>query len=61
MMLVGWTTEALTKRRWAVQTRLANHFADLIAGLPTLQTFGRAKAQLQGLRRTCLLYTSRCV
>ena len=52
MMLVGWTTEALTKRRWAVQTRLANHFADLIAGLPTLQTFGRAKAQLQGLRRT---------
>jgi len=49
MALVGWTTEAITKRRWAVQTRLANHFADLIAGLPTLQVFGRAKAQAKGL------------
>ena len=49
MALVGWTTEAVTKRRWAVQTRLANHFADLIAGLPTLQVFGRAKAQAKGL------------
>lgn len=52
MALVGWTTEAVTKRRWAVQTRLANHFADLIAGLPTLQVFGRAKAQAEGLRRS---------
>lgn len=52
MALVGWTTEAITKRRWAVQTRLANHFADLIAGLPTLQVFGRARAQAEGLRRS---------
>ena len=52
MALVGWTTEAITKRRWAVQTRLANHFADLIAGLPTLQVFGRAKAQAQGLLKS---------
>ncbi|MDQ7991676.1 MAG: ATP-binding cassette domain-containing protein, partial [Propionicimonas sp.] len=52
MMLVGWTTEALTRRRWAVQVRLATHFADLVAGLPTLQVFGRAKAQAEGLRRS---------
>ena len=52
MALVGWTTEAVTRKRWAVQTRLANHFADLIAGLPTLQVFGRARAQAEGLRRT---------
>ena len=52
MALVGWTTEAVTRRRWAVQTRLATHFADLVAGLPTLQVFGRAKAQAEGLRRT---------
>ena len=52
MALVGWTTETLTKRRWAVQTRLAGHFADLVAGLPTLQVFGRAKAQAEGLRRS---------
>ncbi len=52
MALVGWMTEAVTKRRWAVQTRLANHFADLVAGLPTLQVFGRAKAQARGLRES---------
>ena len=52
MALVGWTTEKLTKRRWAVQTRLAHHFADLVTGLPTLQVFGRAKAQARGLRET---------
>ncbi len=58
MALVGWTTEAITKRRWAVQTRLANHFADLIAGLPTLQVFGRAKAQAEGLRQSELRHRS---
>jgi ATP-binding cassette subfamily C protein CydCD len=49
MMLVGWTTQARTARRWAIQTRLAHHFADLVLGLPTLQVFGRAKAQAKGL------------
>jgi ATP-binding cassette subfamily C protein CydCD len=52
MALVGWTTEARTQRRWAIQTRLAHHFADLVTGLPTLQVFGRAKAQARGLKRT---------
>ena len=66
MALIGWRTEAAMKRRWQTQARLANHFADLVAGLPTLQVFGRARAQLAGLKRTedasragtCLLYTS---
>ena len=52
MILVGWTTEARTARRWRTQQRLARHFADLVAGLPTLQVFGRAKAQAIGLRKT---------
>lgn len=52
MALVGWTTEARTKRRWRTQQRLARHFADLVAGLPTLQVFGRARAQEIGLTRT---------
>ncbi len=52
MTLVGWTTQARTQRRWAIQTRLAHHFADLVTGLPTLQVFGRARAQAEGLRRT---------
>ncbi len=52
MALIGWTTEATVRKRWRYQTRLARHFADLVAGLPTLQVFGRAKAQAEGLRRT---------
>ncbi len=52
MALVGWTTQARTRKRWRVQTRLAGHFADLVAGLPTLQVFGRARAQAEGLRRS---------
>lgn len=50
MALVGWLTEQRVRRRWRVQSRLAHHFADLMAGLPTLQVFGRARAQARGLR-----------
>ena len=52
MALIGWTTRTEMAKRWQVQQRLANHFADLVAGLPTLQVFGRAKAQLKGLEKT---------
>ena len=52
MALIGWRTEAAVAKRFKVATQLANHFADLVAGLPTLQVFGRARAQLEGLRRT---------
>ena len=51
MILVGWTTQERVARRFKVQMRLANYFADLVAGLPTLQVFGRARAQLKGLRK----------
>nr|WP_255262776.1 thiol reductant ABC exporter subunit CydD [Cutibacterium namnetense] len=52
MALIGWRTEAAVAKRFEVATRLANHFADLVSGLPTLQVFGRARAQVEGLRRT---------
>jgi len=52
MALIGWTTQAQVQRRLRVATRLANHFADLVTGLSTLQVFGRARAQLTGLRRS---------
>ncbi|MET1003936.1 MAG: thiol reductant ABC exporter subunit CydD [Propionibacteriaceae bacterium] len=52
MVLVGWLTQTVVGRRRRVQSRLAHHFADLVAGLPTLQVFGRARAQVEGLRRT---------
>ena len=52
MILIGLATQKQVDRRFLVESRLANHFADLVAGLPTLQVFGRARAQLIGLRRT---------
>ncbi|MCL2315999.1 MAG: thiol reductant ABC exporter subunit CydD, partial [Actinomycetia bacterium] len=51
MIVIGWTTQERVKRRFAVQSRLANYFADLVAGLPTLQVFGRARAQTTGLSK----------
>lgn len=52
MILIGINTKIQVNRRFKVQYRLANHFADLIQGLPTLQAFGRAKAQSSGLKKT---------
>ena len=49
MALIGWTTQQAVERRFTVANRLANHFADLIEGLPTLQAFGRARAQRKGV------------
>ncbi|MDO5066039.1 MAG: thiol reductant ABC exporter subunit CydD [Propionibacteriaceae bacterium] len=49
MALIGWTTQAATRRSFARADRLANHFADLIQGLPTLQAFARARAQRKGV------------
>lgn len=52
MILIGLATQKMLDRRWKVQTRLGNHFADLVQGLPTLQAFGRATAQVRGLEFT---------
>ncbi|GAA3609428.1 thiol reductant ABC exporter subunit CydD [Microlunatus ginsengisoli] len=52
MVLVGRMTQTRVRRRARLQARLADHFADLVAGLPTLQVFGRARAQAEGLRRS---------
>ncbi len=45
MALVGWTTEQHNRRQFAAHSRLAHHVLELIAGLPTLKVFSRAKAQ----------------
>lgn len=50
MALIGWKTQDQVNRRFKVQARLANHFADLVSGLQTLQVFGRAKSQTKGLK-----------
>ena len=47
MALVGAATGAQTAQRMASLQRLAGHFLDLVAGLPTLKIFGRARAQVE--------------
>ena len=49
MALVGATTADRTRRRWRELARLSHHFLDVVAGLPTLRTFGRAKAQAKSV------------
>jgi ATP-binding cassette subfamily C protein CydCD len=49
MALVGATTRDRTVRRMRSLQRLAGHFLDVVAGLPTLKVFGRAKAQAQAI------------
>ncbi|TCM41112.1 thiol reductant ABC exporter subunit CydD [Kribbella sp. VKM Ac-2568] len=51
MALVGWATQAHSRRRQHALAVLAHHFADVVAGLPTLKLFGRAKAQAAAVRR----------
>ncbi|PWI42608.1 thiol reductant ABC exporter subunit CydD [Streptomyces sp. ICBB 8177] len=51
MALIGWYTDARMKRQWRLLSRLSGHFLDVVAGLPTLKVFGRAKAQAASIRR----------
>ncbi|MFP8961582.1 thiol reductant ABC exporter subunit CydD [Streptomyces nanhaiensis] len=50
MVLIGWATQARTDRQWRLLSRLSGHFLDVVAGLPTLKVFGRAKAQAENIR-----------
>ncbi len=50
MVLVGLSTKERMARQSELLTRLAGHFLDVVAGLPTLKIFGRAKAQAQAIR-----------
>ncbi|WP_432560363.1 thiol reductant ABC exporter subunit CydD [Granulicoccus sp. GXG6511] len=52
MVLIGLATKVRMAKSWRTQRRLANHFGDLVTGLPTLQAFGRAKNQTIGLEIT---------
>ncbi|WP_419996473.1 thiol reductant ABC exporter subunit CydD [Streptomyces boninensis] len=51
MVLIGWATEAAMGRRVDALARLSGHFLDVVAGLPTLKVFGRAKAQAESIRK----------
>ncbi|GAA2374462.1 thiol reductant ABC exporter subunit CydD [Dactylosporangium salmoneum] len=47
MALVGLQTEAANRRQFRLLSRLSHHFLDVIAGLPTLRVFGRARRQAE--------------
>ncbi|MER6911425.1 thiol reductant ABC exporter subunit CydD [Streptomyces sp. NPDC000594] len=50
MVLIGWATQNRMDRQWQLLSRLSGHFLDVVAGLPTLKIFGRAKAQAASIR-----------
>ena len=43
MVLIGHAANALTRKRWALLSRLGAHFLDVLQGLTTLKTLGRSK------------------
>jgi thiol reductant ABC exporter CydD subunit len=47
--LVGQSAGARAQRRWQALARLAHHFADVVAGLPTLKVFGRSVPQRESI------------
>ena len=50
MALVGATTRERMDRQFHLLERLGGHFLNVVAGLPTLKIFGRAKAQAASIR-----------
>ncbi|MFC9293272.1 thiol reductant ABC exporter subunit CydD [Streptomyces sp. NPDC057011] len=51
MVLIGMATQTRMERQWRLLSRLSGHFLDVVAGLPTLKVFGRAKAQAESIRK----------
>jgi thiol reductant ABC exporter CydD subunit len=50
MALIGASTRERMDRQLRTLERLGGHFLDVVAGLPTLKVFGRAKAQAAAIR-----------
>ncbi len=56
MALVGATTRERMDRQLRALERLGGHFLDVVAGLPTLKVFGRARAQAAAIREVTERY-----
>jgi ATP-binding cassette subfamily C protein CydD len=50
MMLVGWGAEAASRRQLKALARMGGHFADRMRGLGVIRLYGRAEAELAGIR-----------
>ena len=51
MWLIGRYTEHRARERWQALALLADHFLDVVRGLPTLRAFNRAHAQAEQIER----------
>ncbi|MFJ9697169.1 thiol reductant ABC exporter subunit CydD [Kitasatospora sp. NPDC101183] len=51
MALIGMATQSRMDRQWETLSRLSHHFLDVVAGLPTLKVFNRARAQAATIAR----------
>lgn len=51
MWLIGQFTQTRVDRQWATLGVLSGHFLDVVAGLPTLKIFNRARAQAATIRQ----------
>ncbi|MEU6578998.1 thiol reductant ABC exporter subunit CydD [Streptomyces sp. NPDC046805] len=51
MILIGLATQSKMDKQWAGLSRLSHHFLDVVAGLPTLKVFNRAKTQARSISR----------
>ncbi|MEE1828206.1 thiol reductant ABC exporter subunit CydD [Streptomyces sp. BE20] len=51
MVLIGLATQSRMDRQWSALSRLSHHFLDVVAGLPTLKVFNRARAQAATIAR----------
>lgn len=58
-VLIGLCTRTRAERQWESTSHLAHHFADLVAGLPTLKAFGRASKQAGAIEVTTGAYRRR--
>jgi ATP-binding cassette, subfamily C, bacterial CydCD len=58
LSLVGAATAGRMRRQAQLLHRLAGHFLEMVAGLPTLKVFGRAKAQVAAVRDVTDQYRS---
>ncbi|MGW3073706.1 thiol reductant ABC exporter subunit CydD [Kitasatospora sp. NPDC001132] len=51
MVLIGMATQSRMDRQWNTLSRLSHHFLDVVAGLPTLKVFNRARTQAATIAR----------
>ncbi|MFE6505425.1 thiol reductant ABC exporter subunit CydD [Kitasatospora sp. NPDC057738] len=51
MVLIGMATQSRMDRQWNTLARLSHHFLDVVAGLPTLKVFNRARTQAATIAR----------